>query len=69
VTKYLRKLWLDAIDADMDHKVLKGDVEGDRDKANKRRWTLLQEHADYEKLRTKFMHDLKVSTPRYIWQR
>jgi hypothetical protein len=69
VTTDLRKLWLDAVNADMDHKVIAGEVQGDRDRAIERRTALMLEHADYERLRAKFMHDLKVATPRYFWRR
>lgn len=60
VTRYLRKLWLDAVRADYLHKVIEGKVKGDHEKAVDEFYELLREHADFDKLRKIFMNDLRV---------
>jgi len=60
VTRYLRKVWLDAVKADYSHKVIAGEAEGDRKHALKETQDLLVEHLDFEKLRRVFTPDLKV---------
>ena len=60
VTDYLRKLWLDAVRASYLHGVMTGEAQGDHGEAVKEFHALLREHADYDKLRAKFMSDLRV---------
>lgn len=60
VTAYLRKLWLDAVNADYLAKVISGEVEGDHNVAVEKKYDLIREHADFDKLRGVFLPDLKV---------
>ena len=69
VTDYLRKLWLDAVTATRMHGIMAGEEEGNHAEAVKKKRALFVEHADYAKLRNVFMPDLRVSTPKHIWQR
>ena len=60
VTTYLRKLWLDAVNADFNERVVTGELAGDYDKSVKIVHDLLMEHHDFDNLRAVFMGDLKV---------
>jgi hypothetical protein len=60
VTRYLRKLWTDAVTADYHEKVVRGETTGDHAQSVKIVHELLLEHHDFDKLRTNFMGDLKV---------
>ena len=60
VTQYLRTLWTDAVRADELNELMSGNAEGDRPKAVKEFYELLKAHANYERLRGKFMPDLKI---------
>ena len=60
VTRYLRQLWLDAVQADKMTLVAKGEVPGDRQKAIEQKWELINKYSDYEGLREVFMDDLRV---------
>ena len=60
VTRYLRQLWLDAVQADYLNNVISGEVKGDRDAAIAKAHDYLNEHVDFEKLRELFSEDLKI---------
>ena len=60
VTKYLRKLWLDAVSADYHDKVIREQITGDYQQSVKVMHDLMVEHSDFDKLRDNFMSDLKV---------
>lgn len=60
VTQYLRKLWLDAVDANYQSKVAAGEAPGDHGEAINKVHELLMAHADHEQLRGKFMSDLRI---------
>jgi hypothetical protein len=61
VTAYIRKVWLDAGDADYHNKVANGDVQGDRQASIEIVHRLLREHADFDALRGQFLPQLKVA--------
>lgn len=69
VTTYLRKVWLDSIRASQLERVMAGAEKGDHGRAVEEFHDLLREHADFDRLRAKFMHDLKIATPRHIFER
>lgn len=59
VTAYLRKIWIDSVQADYDSQVIGGAVSDDREKALARRRAMI-DTADLDKLREVFKPDLKV---------
>lgn len=59
-TQYLRKLWLDGIEANKLRAVIAGELPGDHAEAVRKYYELLRLHADYDKLREVFMKDLRI---------
>lgn len=61
VTKYLRQLWLDAIQAESDARIISGEQPGDRNVAIEREHQLFLKYCgEGDLLRTTFMRDLKI---------
>ena len=60
VTAYLRELWTNAVDASYARKIMQDKAKGDYGSAAEKEHNLLMKHADFDRLREVFMHDLKV---------
>lgn len=60
VATYLKKVRMDALDANLLEQVIAGTVEGDHGAAVQKKYELIREHGDFTKLRSVFMHDLKI---------
>ena len=60
ITDYLRKIWLDAIEAEKSWQIIDDKTHGDRSEAIKVKYDLLTEHGELDNLRNKFLKHLKV---------
>lgn len=60
VTRHLRTLWVDAVDADLAARVVNGEIPGDRPTAIDRKYRLLKHHGDYDRLRAIFLPEMKL---------
>lgn len=61
ITIYLRKIWLDSCEAALARDIIDGNADGDRKEAIEKKYKLLKEHTDFEKLRDVFKSSLKVN--------
>ena len=59
-TAYIRKLWVDTVQANYHHKVMTGEADGDSGAAAEEFHRILRECSDLDALRTKFLPQLKV---------
>lgn len=61
VTAYLRRLWLDGLEADLAQKIIAGECKGDHQAAVKTKYDLFRVHcADVSPLRQAFVKHMKV---------
>jgi hypothetical protein len=60
VTRYLRQLWLDAVDADYAAKVCANEAPGNKDEWRQKGNDLFKKHMEIETLRNVFLSHLKV---------
>ncbi len=62
VTDHIRKIWLDAVDADYKAQIVSNKIPGNRNKAIDKKHNYMLEHGDFDKLRAVFASSLKVKT-------
>ncbi len=63
VTQYIRRMWLDALDADMAQQVVSGALAGDRDAAIKLKYDLILYYGDDARMYAVFARDLSIYPP------
>ena len=62
VTAFIRKLWLDGVEADLMDRTAKGIVPGDEQRAIEKSLQLFNEHTNFDKLREVMVPDLRVAS-------
>ena len=69
VTRAIRVMWIDALNADISHRIVAGKLAGDRDVAIERSFRLTQFHTDYDRLRGYFLPQMRVESGYRPWLR